>query len=471
MREKLILLIISCFSLFSCSWLDVELEDQLTDPYAVTDASSARKALASAYSGLNIWQSYAPLTAMSDDVLPSTVLAKNKSLYNFYTWTGTELLNFANETWTDCYSVIASANVVLERLPDVKVSSLAEQKEIESVRNEAKAIKALCYFHLFRLFSPKYDKAYENDRKGIIAKANVVKEEPQRMTMKETADTIRNLLSFYESDSKTVSSKWLSPLAARCLLADLELWTGNYEKAAELCMPVINSLDYGQFGEAGLTAFWKFSSDSPITVFDIELPRYGYTTFDTWSVNNLDHLVVNSAVVFGDNDIRKGIYTEQARFPINYATSTFRDVTLMGKYNNLRRNSIEIDRFNIYRLQDFVFIYSESCMRLGRKADAVSAMNSFLESCGADTMSESDGIDRIILEKQKEFLCEGRRFYDLKRLSDKDLDRYVDFDRRVGKIASDDYRWTMPIPASEYLYNKNITQNDGWDSLLSETEN
>jgi hypothetical protein len=35
-------------------------------------------------------------------------------------------------------------------------------------------------------------------------------------------------------------------------------------------------------------------------------------------------------------------------------------------------------------------------------------------------------------------------------------------DREDTKIKVDDYRWCFPIPRSEYKYNENITQNEGW---------
>ena len=33
----------------------------------------------------------------------------------------------------------------------------------------------------------------------------------------------------------------------------------------------------------------------------------------------------------------------------------------------------------------------------------------------------------------------------------------------VGSVSPDDYRWTFPIPVSEYRFNK-VEQNPGWSS-------
>ena len=71
--------------------------------------------------------------------------------------------------------------------------------------------------------------------------------------------------------------------------------------------------------------------------------------------------------------------------------------------------------------------------------------------------------EAIHKEKQKEFAGEGVLYFDLKRLHSGGLSRLSQWgDREDTKIKVDDYRWCFPIPRSEYKYNENITQNEGW---------
>lgn len=44
--------------------------------------------------------------------------------------------------------------------------------------------------------------------------------------------------------------------------------------------------------------------------------------------------------------------------------------------------------------------------------------------------------------------------------------RYSVYGKQVSTtIKPDDYRWTLPIPASEYRYNTLVKQNEGWPVL------
>ena len=72
---------------------------------------------------------------------------------------------------------------------------------------------------------------------------------------------------------------------------------------------------------------------------------------------------------------------------------------------------------------------------------------------------------KILIERQKEFVGEGSRYFDMKRcgLSAIRYDMYGN--KAIGTVKADDYRWTLPIPASEYRYNTLVEQNEGWPKL------
>ena len=57
-------------------------------------------------------------------------------------------------------------------------------------------------------------------------------------------------------------------------------------------------------------------------------------------------------------------------------------------------------------------------------------------------------------------------YFDCKRLHRHPLTRWNIWGQGTSAtIASDDYRWTFPIPRSEYRYNEAVTQNAGWPLL------
>ena len=98
-------------------------------------------------------------------------------------------------------------------------------------------------------------------------------------------------------------------------------------------------------------------------------------------------------------------------------------------------------------------------------------MNRYLEQRNAtllDTQLSGEPLLKAIFqEKWKEFVGEGERYFDLKRcrkgvLSDWNTSGTMATDKRV---QADDYRWTFPIPRGEYLYNENVSQNEGWTKI------
>ncbi|MBQ5476228.1 MAG: RagB/SusD family nutrient uptake outer membrane protein, partial [Bacteroidaceae bacterium] len=79
-----------------------------------------------------------------------------------------------------------------------------------------------------------------------------------------------------------------------------------------------------------------------------------------------------------------------------------------------------------------------------------------------ESISGDELISAIIIQKNKEFAGEGVNWFDLKRTNSQTT-RLGNWGQSVSSvIKSNDYRWTMPIPSSEYKYNDNVRQNDGW---------
>lgn len=112
---------------------------------------------------------------------------------------------------------------------------------------------------------------------------------------------------------------------------------------------------------------------------------------------------------------------------------------------------------------------AEALARLEQDGEAVKLMNRMMERRGAtvwDVNLSGDGlINRILEERKKEFVGEGVRFFDMKRCGIP-AKRYSNYgSRESATIKVDDYRWTLPIPASEYRYNTLVEQNEGWPML------
>ena len=464
--------------LTACS-LDIEIEDRAADPNAIIDVLSARRALATAYTNYTSWQTMIPFSAMADDVMPTPTLPKNIEYYNYYRWQRPQLIELAGNLWESNYKTIMYINVLLERILAIKLTTDADRRNLLAIENEGKALKALCLFNLMKAFSPRYVAADAEKLPGVVNKTHVKLESPSRMSLAATADSIRRLLTPYLESKEQVTSSvyWISPLAARCLAADLELWTGNYEQVITLCKPAIHEMNNSVFGEDVYQNLWtQNNADCKECLFNIDYtPFAGLNFFDSWNHEEGDFLVVNTEIHYESTDIRRQFSLIPFKFPVDFGVS-YRDVFLLGKYNAIRREKRSFRYISNYRMSDFVFLGAEAYARTGEKEKAIELMNRYLEKRGTTLIGQAVSteklIEHILSEKQKEFLGEGRRFFELKRLGNRTLKRYFLFDNTKGgdTIEPSDFRWTLPIPPSEYRYNPNIIQNKDWEQYLPKSQ-
>lgn len=219
-----------CFLSGSCS-LNIPLEDQFSDPDAITDVLSARSLLASAYDGLP--QHVFEYSVLSDDFCPTQHLERDATLKNLYDWREVEMTELAGTLWTEYYMVVAEVNALLARIGNVVTLDDTEEEEKERIICEAKALKAWCYFDLLRLFAPRYK---GNELKnGIILKDRVELDFLPRSTIKDCVEEIRRLLKEARSEKNTLKNVyWLSDKGVAYLQVELELYAGNYSAVLEL---------------------------------------------------------------------------------------------------------------------------------------------------------------------------------------------------------------------------------------------
>ncbi len=77
---------------------------------------------------------------------------------NLYLWQDNSITSFAETIWLEYYNTIAFCNTLLERVDNIVLENASEESAKAAIISECKALKALCYFNLLRLFAPAYDK-------------------------------------------------------------------------------------------------------------------------------------------------------------------------------------------------------------------------------------------------------------------------------------------------------------------------
>ena len=440
--------------LASCS-LDIPLEDQYSDPEAIGTVDNARSLLTSAYLGYPHHEMN--FSILGPDFCPSSLMGKDVDYKNLYNWQDNTISNLSSSLWLDMYNVIAICDVLQERLTYVVVKNADEEDDLNNVRAESLALEAMAYFNLLRIFGPAYDRNPDAD--GIILKNRVGVEFPERSSLKECVAYIRSLLlDAVKADNRPSTNGWLSQQAVKYLLAEVELYAGNYADAANYADDVLRYSDPSYFTADAYADIWGESPcNGRIFAFSVDGPQYVSLQYD--KVDG-DYFALPSSVAFVDDDYRK----EYTVYPYTMAKESR---NLFGKYNMLNKEGKRTKYLNVMRYAGAYFIAAEAYSEMGQADQALARVNEYLSYCGAALLSSDlsgDALtDAIVNAKFLEFVGEGVAYFDCKRRHNAPLLRWNRWGTTpVSKIEADDYRWTFPIPRSEYKYNEHVTQNDGW---------
>ena len=447
--------------LFVSGCLDIKLEDQYSDPDAIKTTDNARELLASAYNSLPRYQM--ELSILADDFVPSEHTSKYAELQNLYNWEAKAIEELSDNVWNEYYMTIAIVNALLPRIENINPTDGADAVEKEIVRSEAKALKAMCYFDLLRLYGPKYS-AENLSKDGIILKNRLELDFLPRSSVQDCVAEIDRLLSEAASvDNESEKVFYLSTPAVRALQAEFELYRGDYKAAISYGLPLLDDAE-SRWSKTEYESLWSDNASA-----DRLFAPYIFNSFYRdlcFDREDGDYFVLNPTITYGDDDVRKD-------WASHVITMSGRQVATLGKYNRMYYDNLEVRYINTMRYSGVCFTVAEAYARDGEDALARKILNQLMNAYGAGALGENlEGdalIEEILRRKQEEFAGEGVRIFDLKRHG-ASLKKYTNYGASVSAtIKSDDYRWLLPIPQSEYRYNDKITQNNPqWPFIKTE---
>ena len=440
--------------------LDIKLEDQYSDPDAISTTDTARELLASAYNSLPRYQM--EFSILSDDFVTTNLTGKYAEMLNLYNWQEKDMEDLSDNVWSEYYMTVAIVNALLPRLDNVKTKDDQDRLLLEQIRCEANALKALCYFDLLRLYGPVYSEA-NLQKEGIILKDRLELDFLPRSSLQDCVAEIDRLLTEAASVENDTDVFYLSTSAVKALRAEFELYRGEYDEAVEAGLPLLAGAQE-RWTKSDYERLWADNSSA-----DRIFAPYIFDSFYTdlcYDKASGDHFVLNPSVTYSENDLRK----DWASYTVSMNGG---QVQTLGKYNRMYYDNVTVRYINTLRYSGVCFAVAEAYARDGKDSEAVKTVNMFLNAYGADPLDEElkgdELIEAILMEKQKEFAGEGVRLFDLKRHG-KALVKKGNFGTGTSvSIKPDDYRWQFPIPQSEYKYNDKITQNNpGWPFIKTE---
>ncbi|MBD8490695.1 RagB/SusD family nutrient uptake outer membrane protein [Echinicola sp. CAU 1574] len=389
--------------------------------------------------------------------------------------------------WDKFYQVINYANMVIKYGPTVvdKDPSFSENV-MQSYLSEAYFLRGLAYFYLVRNFRdvPLITEPYMDDSQSFEKEKS-----PANEVYQQIKSDLEGALEYSKEIAPTIwetkgrSTKW----AIYATLADVYLWTEEYDKSIAACDAVINS---GQLGllqgmmnnnNNWYTIFNPGNSNEGIFELQYEFDKNQTNSLVSWFGTNSRYVISeNTAQLFQqeEEDIRgKGAsYTEEDSKVWKY---------LGAEAGTGIPRTYSDQNWIIYRIADIYLMKAEALVMKGTNSydEAVEIVNAIRERAqiSAPVSSASTELEMLQLvmdERAREFVGEGKNWYDLLRVGSRNNYQYKDYLITQVLLTApassapiirskllDENSHYLPIHINELSANRLLVQNPYYDNL------
>lgn len=394
--------------------------------------------------------------------------------------------NFADprSSWKTFYECIAACNLCINRIPEVEDGSFSQESRRALVA-EARFLRSFVYFELVRLYGdvPLHNDAYAT---GNVPRTNMVRVLDTCITdLKVAAADLP--IAYTDPTNKAVRA---TRGAAYTLIANMNMWQAGFDKgnekkywenAAEATKKVMDLNVYALVPYDETTSTTLFKGRSEEGIFEISMnANYGNTgtrIIGQWTLHRpilptsttrygglgsemvLKKDFLDKLFPPGQSDKRFTLWFDDPYCTLNPVSAMFM------KYMPVDGERAFDNNYIIFRYAGLLLLRAEALAKLGgHDQEAISLLNRIRDRAETPLYSGSGGtalVDAIFLEREKELLCEGHRWYDLVRTG-KVLDA-SECENHLTKADFEQGAWTWPIPASAINSNPMITQNLYWN--------
>ena len=398
----------------------------------------------------------------SDNFLPgkstetnlSLLLSANISPSNAYT------------QWGLFYTCINNCNTLLQFAPGVREADPDfSESELRQYVAEATAIRAFCYFTLARTFKEiaYTEQAYTDDSRSFMLPA--AKGDSVCALMLSQLRAIEQDAPDYWSNNIPYNRGRITQRAVLALEADIALWLQRYEDCVSACdrflaltsnpLSLVRSSAYFRdvFTEGNSTeGIWELQFDQNNQNGAVR-DFYGLNTDCRLSSYDFSFTGTSSNLFLNQRDLRhQNAFVSSSGFYVvkKYIATRTNTQSLVARESDFQ-NGEPTCNWILYRLPDIYLMKAEALAELGSEANLQEAVrlcgltydraNPDLEagSLTGQYTSQADVRNLVLDERQREFLFEGKRYFDLMRRI-----------RREGSTEA---------TISAYLMNKYIAMN------------
>ena len=491
-------------SLSSCvnDWLDVTPSDGTDADAALTSSSDLAAARTGMYKALKGNSSLVDYYGMQffvygdvhagDDYQYNNIGGSNRASFyydmNYQTASEfTSSTSSSNVAWKSPYIVIGRANRIIAAAEGGALSDAAEAKAtIDQYAAEAKVLRALAHFDLVRI----YGKPYTEDQGaslGVPLVTGVLESnaKPARSTVAEVyTQVVKDLTEAISSNALATETEpgYVSVWGAKAILSRVYLNMGDYANALSVAEDIIKNSGAALWTRDQYLKAWDASTPNE-SEFLFRLNVAGSTdNNDLNGIGNLQQREGYKEMVatkkFVDmltsdpEDVRNDMFlpATAAKEVATYGTNKVYLNKLRGQGGNLRNVTI----VPIIRLSEVYLTAAECAFRNNDKTKAVEYLNDLVKNRTTTEASlatvDNITLERILIERRKELIGEGQRYFDALRnnetitryTSEADKGWHKTLSKEAQSFNRDYFKAIAAIPQAEINANPNIKQNTGY---------
>jgi len=460
--KNMIVTTVLFLSLASCekSFLELKPPTSLTPEFALATEADLQVALRGAYAGLKSTALYGrslPVLGdmMADNTYQSALNTNRYTSFNLYNYLVTD--GDVSGLWNASYSVILRANNIIN-------SPIPDNANIQQIKGEAYAIRALAYFNLVRYFASPY--TVDPSKLGVpVITTYQADLKPERAKIADVYGLInKDLDKAYTLMTKFTNSSQFSKYSAKALQAKVYLTMGDKTNAKTAALDVITNSGFTAITSAAHTGYWAGvapRTDKVETLLEISFDAVANNAFDALSYiylqsGNYGDMLCSTELydLYETADIRKSLYATGTRGGL---ASVF-----VNKYTSFTGDHSDT---KVIRMSEMYLIAAEASYP-SNTSDALKYVNEVTSRRGATAIASSGSalLEDIITERRKELAFEGERYLDMQRLQ-RNIARSKNYPASALSIDFTNFRRIMPIPQGELDANPNIKsqQNPGWN--------
>ncbi len=384
-------------------------------------------------------------------------------------WLATPTAGRITDAWNDPYVVINRANTVIENIESVSEDTPGQRNRI---LGQALALRGLAHFDLLRFFGQEYGR--NSSALGVIVRTQNDLSFPARSTVKETYDRIFDdlndaftLLGNVDRAINTSTNRYyMDQTVVRALIARVALYAGDYTLARDAANDVIGTAG---FALAPINQFSDiYTADQTLgeVIWKVRIQPGGFRIADDL------YFVPGNFSTFAPTDEVRGLFDEinDVRYDVSITTRTSAppgsSLFIVGKYLGRAPFNDGVNDNKVIRMGEMYLIRAEAHARLEQDVMAMADLNALraarINGYVNQNLTGNTLLNNILLEKRKELLYEGHRWFELRRLGQSITRTECNPPCISSTLPAGSPRFVLPIPQAEVTSNQNIIQNPGY---------